>query len=1047
MNRLTNLCILLLVLLMPAYTSAQSATAGGVTITGTVVDETFLPLIGASVSIPGAKPPVGVITDIDGNFELKLPSPDVTLEVSYLGYETIRVAATPGTPMEIVLKENSVALEEVVAIGYATMKKSDLTGSVEKVSMDDLNRATVSSFDQALGGRIAGVQVVASDGQPGEGANIVIRGSNTISDQSDGTPLYVIDGFATDDPNAGAINPADIESIDVLKDASATAIYGARGANGVIIITTKRGAESAPKITYKGSVSYQRRPKGLQLLKGREFVELQAEMLTPEEMNKTYFSYDEALGRYQTLDDYNNRRSIDWQDEVFRNAPMTNHHLALSGGTKNTRYSAALSYYYQDGTIIRSSYESIKARATIDQQISPTVKFGTAFNFANNTSVGSAPTQGDGQSTQYFLYQVLAYRPVKYRSTDDLDDIVDNNGGTYPYNPVKTIQNTYEQLRNRQLSINAYLNWNILPDLLFKATFAYTWREARTEKFYNKDTYFGDPAYSSTGSNGTFNIKEWNSWSNEYTLSYRHHWGAHKFNGLVGMSLLSKQISNVGAKSVMIPWDDLGFWGIDTGMAQSVVADNVLDRMMSFFGRFNYDYRGRYLLTATLRGDGSSRFTNNKWGLFPSASMAWRIIDEPFMAASTGWLSNLKLRVGWGATGNNATREIYPSHLLYWGGENYPWNNNLHQALYMLQLANRNLKWETTYQTNVGIDFALWNNRINGSVDVYDKNTRDLLLYADVPPSIGFTQIQQNIGSISNRGLEITLNATVLPGQRGTLKWTSSFNISFNRNKVTALSDGQESRMAGIRYPSIPDLYICKVGRPLSEMYGYIYDGVYQYSDFDEVSPGVYRLKDGIPDNSNDRANIRPGDPKLRDINGDGRVTVEDRTVIGHGLPVHTGGFINNFYWKGFDLSIFLQWSYGNDVINYNRVLLENLQGRHLNQLASAENHWRPDNPTDYLWAPNRGLNNLHTSREVEDASFLRLKNIQLGYTLPAKWLRGSRLASVRAYLGAQNLATWTAYTGYDPEVSTRNSAMTRGFDYSAYPKAQSFTFGVKIEL
>lgn len=1044
MNRLTVIIILLSSLLMPAYASA--ADAGG-TVAGTVVDETSLPLIGASVSIQGTEPAVGVVTDIDGNFELRLPGADATLEVSYVGYETVRIKATPGTPMQIVMRESATALQEVVAIGYATMKKSDLTGSVEKVSMEDLNRATVSSFDQALGGRIAGVQVVASDGQPGEGANIVIRGSNTISDEADGTPLYVIDGFATDDPNAGAINPADIESIDVLKDASATAIYGARGANGVIIITTKRGSESAPRITYEGSVSYQRRPKGLRLLQGREFVELQAEILTPDEMNKTYFSYDEALGRYQTLADYDNRRSTDWQDEVFRNAAMTNHHLALTGGTKNTRYSGALSYYHQDGTIINSSYESIKARTTLDQRISPTVKVGTVVNFANNTSVGSAPTQGDGQSTQYFLYQVLAYRPVKYRSTDDLEDIVDNNGGTYPYNPVKTIRNTYERLRNRQLSLNAYLNWDILPSLMFKATFAYTWREARTEKFYNKDTYFGDPAYSPTGTNGSFNIKEWNSWSNEYTLNYRHQWGAHKFNGLAGMSLLSKQISNVGAKAVHIPWDDLGFWGIDTGTAQSIVADNVLERMMSFFGRFNYDYRGRYLFTATLRADGSSRFVHHKWGLFPSASAAWRIIDEPFMSRATGWLSNLKIRVGWGATGNNTTRDVYPGNLLYWGGENYPWNNSLHQALYMLQIANRKLRWETTYQTNIGLDFALLRNRLNGTIDIYDKDTRDLLLYADVPPSLGFTQVQQNIGSISNRGLEVTLNATVLPGTRGSLKWTSSFNIAFNRNKVTALSDGQESRTAGVRYPSIPDLYICKVGRPLSEMYGYVYDGVYQYSDFDEVSPGVYRLKDNVPDNTNDRANIRPGDPKLRDINGDGRLTTEDRTVIGHGLPIHTGGFTNNFEWRGFDLSIFLQWSYGNDVINYNRVLLENLQGRHLNQLATAANHWRPDTPTDYLWAPGRGLNNLHTSREVEDASFLRLKNIQLGYTFPAKWLRGTRLASVRAYLSAQNVATLTGYSGYDPEVSTRNSAMTRGFDYSAYPKAQSFTFGVKIEL
>lgn len=1042
--------ILIILLSIFALTSGvavgQTGPAGEV-VRGTVVDDTFLPLMGASVSIIGADRATGVITDLDGNFELRVPSANATLEISYIGYETVKVKATPGKDMEIVLKENATMLSDVVAIGYATVKKSDLTGSVESVSMEDLGKANVSSFDQALGGRVAGVYAVASDGQPGEGANIVIRGSNTISDESDGTPLYVIDGFATDDPNAGAIDPADIESIDVLKDASASAIYGARGANGVIIITTKRGSESAPRITYEGSVSCQLRPKGLELLDGYGFVALQSEMLTPREMNLTYFSYDESLGRYQTLDDYSRRPWVDWQDKVYRNAPMTNHHLSLTGGTRNTRYSASLSYYNQQGTIINSSYESIKARASLDQQLSPTVKFGTVFHFANNLSTGSAPTQGDGQSTQYFLYQVLAYRPVKYRSTDDIEEILDNNGGTYPYNPVKTIENSYEKLRNRQLSVNAYLNWQIARDLLFKVTFSYTWREARTEKFYNKDTYFGDPTYSPTHSNGQFVVKEWNSWSNEYTLNYNRSIRQHKINAMAGFSLNSKQISNVGAKSVMIPWDGQGFWGLDTGTAQSVVADNLRDRMMSAFARFNYDLCGRYLLTATVRADGSSRFPAHKWGVFPSASAAWRIIDEAFMASASGWLSNLKLRVGWGTTGNNNTREVYPSNLLYSGAQNYPWSNTLQPALYLLQPANRDLKWETTSQTDIGLDFGLWHNRLYGSVDIYRKDTRDLLLYADVPPSLGFTQVQQNIGSIANSGLEITLNATVLPGTHGTVKWTSNFNISFNRNKVTALSRGQESRLAGVRYPSVPDLYICKVGHPLSEMYGYIYDGVYQYDDFDEVSPGVYRLKPEVPDNSNDRSAIRPGDPKLRDINGDGRVTADDRTVIGHGLPIHTGGFTNSFEWRGFDLSIFLQWSYGNDVINYNRVLLENLQGRHLNQLATAADHWRPDNPTNYLWAPQRGLQNVHTSREVEDASFLRLKNIQLGYTLPMRWLRGSRLASVRVYLGAQNLGTWTAYSGYDPEVSTRNSAMTRGFDYSAYPKAQSFTFGIKIGL
>lgn len=1028
-----------------------------ITVKGTVVDDTKFPVAGANVLLKGEG--TGVTTDFDGNFTIQVPSKKSVLVFSFIGFATQEVTVGDKTQLNIVLKEDGVMLNEVVAIGYATVKKSDLTGSVEKVDMGDLNKTTALSFDQALGGRVAGVQVVSSDGQPGQGANIVIRGSNTISDVADGNPLYVIDGFATEDANASSINPNDIESIDILKDASATAIYGARGANGVVIITTKRGKESAPRITYNGYIAYQTRPKYLDLLQGRDFVELQQEMLTPDEMNKTYFSFDEALGRYQTIDDYNHRPSTNWQEKVFQSAPMTSHHLSLSGGSQKTKYSSSISYYNQQGTIIESSYESLKARLTLDQQINEKLKFGASVNFSNNTSLGSAPSQGGGQSTQYFLYQVLAYRPLKYRSTDDLNEVIDDNGGTYPYNPVKTIENTYSKLRNRQLSFNSYLNYTIVKDLLLKATFSYTWRQDRTEAYYNSDTYYGDPLYSPSGSNGNFSFKEWNSWSNEYTLSYKKKINkAHNLNAMLGASLSSQTISMLGAKSVMVPWDNMGFWGIDEGTAQSTTANQVKNNLLSFFARFNYDWKSRYLLTATMRADGSSKFIKHKWGYFPSVSAAWRISDEPFMVSTASWLSNLKLRAGWGATGNNITQNAYPSNLLYASNQNYAWGNAMSPAIYLSQMANRDLKWETTFQTNIGIDFGLWNNRINGSIDLYNKDTDDLLLYADVPPSIGFTQVQQNIGSINNKGLEITLNTVNLPGGKNKVKWTSSFNISFNKNEITALSDGQLSRKAGIRYPNIADLYICKVGEPLSEMYGYVYDGVYQYSDFNEVAPNVFVLKPEVPNNTNERANIRPGDPKLKDLNGDGKVTSEDQTVIGHGLPIHTGGFTNKFEYKGFDLSVFLQWSYGNDVINYNRVKLENLTGRHLNQLSSVKDHWTPRTPngdgtytegnyTNYLWAVGRGLTNINTSREVEDASFLRLKNIQLGYNFSTKWLRSAGLASLRLYFSADNLATWTKYSGYDPEVSTRNSSMTRGFDYSAYPRSTTYTFGINLGL
>lgn len=397
--------------------------------------------------------------------------------------------------------------------------------------------------------------------------------------------------------------------------------------------------------------------------------------------------------------------------------------------------------------------------------------------------------------------------------------------------------------------------------------------------------------------------------------------------------------------------------------------------------------------------------------------------------------------------------------MLYSAGQNYPFNNSIdNPAIYLYQMANKDLKWETTYQTNIGLDFGFLNNRVNGVIDIYDKHTKDLQLYAEVPLSIGYEKIQQNIGSIRNRGLEISLNTVNFVGGKGRFKWTTNFNISFNKNEITALSGDQDFQFSSFSSPNTGNIYIARIGHPLSEMYGYVYDGVYQYEDFNEVAPDVFVLKDGIPDCMKERKNIRPGDMKLKDINGDGRVTPEDQTVIGHGLPVHTGGFTNSFEYKGFDLSVFFQWSYGNDVINYNRVKLENMVGRYSNMFATVLDHWTPrvdngdgtytpGNYTNYLPAMGTDMGAINTSRIVEDASFLRLKNIQIGYTFPVKWIKKMKIGSLRVYLSGQNLYTWTKYTGYDPEVSTRNSAMTRGFDYSAYPRSTSYTFGVKLGL
>lgn len=1027
-----------------------------VQVSGTVIDEDEQPVIGAGVMLKGTT--VGTVTDVDGTFKIEVPDDKAVLEISCIGFISQEVPVGNRNNFRIVLKIDAQTLDEVVAIGYATVRKSDLTGSVASVDMDELNKAQTLSFDQALGGRVAGVQVVTSDGQPGASANIVIRGSNTISSTSDGTPLYVVDGFASDDFDLSSISPSDIESIDVLKDASATAIYGARGANGVIIVTTKRGSESAPRVTYEGYISYQEKPQFMELMNGYEFVAYQEELQGADSMRGTYYSFDPELGRNRTLEDYKYIPYTDWQDVVFRAAPMTSHHVSLSGGTKNTKYSTSVSYYNQQGIIIKSSYESLKARATLDQQIAKNLKGGFTLNFSNNVSVGSAPSQGGGGSTQYFLYQVLAYLPVQYGTEEDMENSLAEVDPNYPYNPVKTIQNQYSTLKSKSLTMNAYLTWNITKDLTLRGTFNYNWRNDLSQTYNSSETYWGDPKYQAKHSNGNFSYKTWNQWTNEYTLTYRKKFGGHNIQAMLGGSLYSKTITTQGASSAMVPWDELGMWGIANGTPDSITSNNFVDRMASGFARFNYDWKSRYLFTATIRTDGSSRFPYHTWGWFPSGSFAWKITDEPWMQGAKGWLTTLKLRAGWGATGNCNTYMNYPSIELYSSDESYPVNGDIdnNPAIYYSQMANRAMKWETTYQTNIGLDYSFFGNRIHGEIDLYQKDTKDLLLDAEVPPSTGFTKVQQNIGSIRNRGLEFTINTVNLKGGRGKLEWTSSFNISFNKSIITALAGDQDYLVTGVNYPTISNLYIARVGHPLSEMYGYVYDGVYQYSDFNEVAPNVFVLKDDVPNNTNERSQIQPGDIKLKDINGDGQVTTEDQTVIGHGLPIHTGGFTNNFSYMGFDLSIFLQWSYGNDVINYNRAQLENLSSRNANRLASAMNHWTPrvdngdgtyteGNYTNYLWGVEGDLVGINTSRVVEDASFLRLKNVQLGYTFPDKLLRRMKISGLRIYLSGQNLYTWTKYTGYDPEVSTRNSALTKGFDYSSYPKTRSYTLGVKV--
>lgn len=773
-------------------------------IVGIVTDERQEPIPGVNVIVKGTK--TGTITDLEGQYQISVPKGSSVLTFSFLGYATKEVTIGNKTRINVTLKEDAVILDEVVAIGYGSVKKSDLTGSVSNVDMEDLTKAPVTSIDQALAGRVAGVQVVATDARPGATSNIVIRGSNTISDSSDGSPLYVIDGFPMEDPDLAAYNPNDIESIDVLKDASATAIYGARGANGVIIINTKRGKEAPPTVTYDGYITWQTEPQFLKMMDAYNFVKLQTKLnhYTDQYLDRTYLSYDKNLGRYQTLEDYRNREAYNWQDIVLDGAPYTNHHVSLSGGTQHTKYSASASYFYQKGTLTGSSYNSFRTRLTLDQDISQNVKVGFTVNYANNKTQGANPSESHGgwTSSHYLFYSILAYRPLAYKLDEDIlnqpFDPAINSATDYRYNPVKTVQNEDSRNLNRQLNLNAYLTWKITPKLELRITGSYSQSTQRGTTFNNSETYWGDERYQPNKQNGNFNYREYNNWGNDYTLTYRTKVKQHNITGMLGASLSSNEYQRLGGQSVLVPWEELGLWGIDQGTANKIYADKTEHHMTSFFARLNYDWRSRYLFTGTVRADGSSRLIYNKWGVFPSMSGAWRISEEKFMRSTRRWLSNLKLRAGWGVTGNNRTQEAYPSHLLYAGNENYAFNNSMSSAIYVRQMANKDLKWESTYQTDIGLDIGFFGNRITAVIDWYNKHTRDLLLYADTPPSIGFDKVQQNVGSVRNRGFEIAINTVNLKGGGKKLKWTSSFNISFNKNEITALSDGQTSRVVGI---------------------------------------------------------------------------------------------------------------------------------------------------------------------------------------------------------------------------------------------------------
>lgn len=1040
-------------MLLAALLLTTNAFAQQKKITGKVIDETGMGVPGANVIIKGTT--TGVATNIDGIYTLSVPQGS-TLLFSFIGYKTQEVKVVNQQKIDITLEQESTSLDEIVVTGYGQSRKSDLTGAVSSVSTDGLADFKTSSVLEALGGQVAGVQITQADGSPGSGFDIKIRGVGSLN--GDSGPLYVVDGFQVD--NIDYLANSDIESMEILKDASAAAIYGARAANGVILITTKSGKIGKPSITYSGSANYRDISKKLDLLDPYEFVKLQME-LDPVKFGSTYYKEGNNAStglpyRYQTLEDYIGVNGVDWQDQVFKSTWSQDHNIGIQGGNENTTYNISYSNYSENGLFKNSNFAKNTAKIRVNQKILKNVTLDATINFVNTNRKGISTSADNGRFNM--LAQILSARPTGGLSMTDeelldsaIDPLIEEEGGSISQvNPIKRTESVKDEKRSDMWQANAALSWEIVKGLTFKTAGSYRLETARHDKFFNEDSR---EAYSNGGKPyGQTSTSRGLRWTNFNYLTYNKKIREHRFGAMIGHELSYRSDESLLAQSKDFPFDFLGNNNLGLGSLPSMVSSGLSDKtLLSFFSRLNYNYDDRYLFTATVRTDGSSVFSaKNKWAWAPSFSFAWRLSEEHFMK-SVGFISSLKLRAGWGILGNDRIPN-YLSLPLYTPIK-YGVGSETVTALIPKHKPNPDLKWEGSMTTNIGIDLGVFNNRLTLSADAFIKDTKDLLMEKSLPYISGFSHQWQNIGSIRNKGVELSFHSVNLNLDNG-FKWTTDFNISFIRNTLKKLQPGENAMLQRSGFDSnfTENDYIAIVGQPLGSMYGYQWDGVYQAEDF--VANGVSgntSLKPGIA--KNNLIAPAPGVVKYKDVSGpngtpDGVIDANDRTVIGNGTPDYYGGFTNNFSYKGIDLSIMFQYSVGNDVYNANRMYMNQSDLERTNKMAEVANRWTPTNTTSEVPSARGQIRNSVYSRFIEDGSFLRLKNITMGYTLPKSLSRKIYMDNLRIYASAQNLFVLTNYSGYDPEVSMRSSnPMTPGFDFGAYPRSKVFTVGLDVKF
>jgi TonB-linked SusC/RagA family outer membrane protein len=991
-------------------------------VTGTVSDQAGVGLPGVNILVKGTQ--TGATTDESGKYSLEIANTGVTLVFSFVGYVSQEINIGNQTNLNVILKQDDKLLSEVVVVGYGVVKKRDLTGSVASIGSTELKEQPVSSFNQALQGRVPGVQVTNSSNAPGGGITIRVRGGNSISASND--PLYVIDGFpmASPDPASGAgnsinypnplaaINPNDIESIEILKDASATAIYGSRGANGVVLVTTKRGKEGQTSVDFEAYYGVQQITKMLDMATAAEHTAAKNEQLRNLNFAERY---GDPKGAYpRRPEEYG--VGTNWQKEIFRSAPMQSYQLSVSGGTDKVRYLVSGNYFNQDGIVITSGFKRYTSRVNLDAKISKRVKMGTNFTISRSTN-------NSVNETGMVSLVGLALRASPASPVFDADgnyqllNVGPGSGFSSVANPVAVARTSTNTLLTDRILGSVFTDITLAKGLTARVSLGADVLNTRRSIFYTPQTLIGNTqnGYGSNGSANNLNLL------NENVLTYSGSRGAHAFDVVAGVTFQSNREERSYAEAQDFPNYSLGANNLEMGSKPLPPRSAVNEwGLNSYLGRVNYRLSDRYLFTLTGRIDGSSRFgTNNKYGFFPSGAFAWRVSDEAFMKSIEA-VSDLKFRVSYGVTGNdgiglyNSLSQYATSRTVFGDQEVL-----INQAF---RIANPDLRWEKTAQFDVGFDLGLLSNRILLTADYYIKTTTDLLLLVELPATTGFTTVTRNIGSLVNRGFELGINTVNLDG---TLKWKTSANISLNRNKVLRLNNADQI---------FSNNSIVKVGESVGSFYGNVFDGIWQTAEEITAAGNLARAGD------------LPGAIRYKDINGDGIFNeATDRQILGNGLPKFIFGITNNLAFKGFDLSIFIQGVQGNKILNDTRRSMEQSDPSDNLLRTVIEGAWRADKPSNSLPSIRQWRSTGTDSFYIEDGSFVRLKNISLGYVIPFKpgWIK-----RIRAYVSGQNLVTLTKYRGFDPEVNSNFSSNTQyGLDSYAYPAARTYTVGASLSF